>query len=146
MNDCLTDEQLKELTEPTALSPEQQELMSYHLRLGHLPFSILNRLARIGVIPRRLAKLKNNPPRCPSCIFGQAHRRPWRSKRPKDGKVSKIRKEEEDKPGAMVSVDQMISAQPGLVPQISGHLTAARIWAATIFLDHLSRHVYVHLI
>ena len=39
----------------------------------------------------------------------------------------------------------MISAQPGLVPQVSGHLTAARIWAATIFLDHMSRHVYVHL-
>ena len=48
-------------------------------------------------------------------------------------------------PGATVSIDQMISAQPGLVPQISGHLTSARIWAATVFVDHFSRHIHVHL-
>lgn len=142
----LTDEQLEELASPKSLSPEQQELMGWHLRLGHLPFFILNRLAQIGLIPRRLRKLKDCAPHCPSCSFGQAHRRPWRSKKSKDGKSSSsIRKETEDKPGATVSIDQMISAQPGLVPQISGHLTAARIWAATIFVDHFSKHVYVHL-
>ncbi|KAL7470955.1 hypothetical protein ACHAXS_011261 [Conticribra weissflogii] len=39
----------------------------------------------------------------------------------------------------------MISAQPGLIPQVSGHLTRARIWAATIFVDHCSDLVHVHL-
>ena len=145
----LTKDQLEELTKPTSLSPEQQELMSYHLRFHHLPFFILHRMAQLGIIPRRLRKLKNNPPHCPSCAFGQAHRKPWRSKRTKAEKegenVGKIRKKEEDKPGSMVSIDQLISAQPGLVPQTSGHLTAARIWAATIFLDHYTRHIHVHL-
>ncbi len=39
----------------------------------------------------------------------------------------------------------MISAQPGLISQISGHLTQAGIWAATIFVDHHSDLVHVHL-
>jgi len=56
-----------------------------------------------------------------------------------------IKKESEDNSGAYVSVDQLVSAQPGLVPQISGRLTSARIWAATVFLDYITRHVYVHL-
>ena len=38
-----------------------------------------------------------------------------------------------------------MSAQPGLVPQISGKITAARIWAATVFIDHCSRYIHVHL-
>ena len=40
----------------------------------------------------------------------------------------------------------MISAQPGLVPQVSGRLTLVRIWTTTVFLDHFSWHIYVHLI
>ena len=141
----LSDKQLEQLANPHALSPEQQELMSYHQRLGHLPFSLLHRLAQLGLIPRRLVKLKDHAPHCASCSFGQAHRRPWRSKRTKDGKTSKIRKDSDTTSGPSVSIDQLISAQPGLVPQVSGRLTSARIWAATIFLDHCSRHVHVHL-
>ena len=87
----LSKEQLEKLASPQALSPEQQELMSYHQRLLHLPFFILHRMAQLGIIPRRLAKLKDHPPHCASCSFGQAHRRPWRSKRTKDGKTSSIR-------------------------------------------------------
>ena len=141
----LSAEQLETLANPQSLSPEQQEMMDYHIRLGHLPFFILHRLAQTGIIPRRLTRVKDHPPRCASCMFGQAHRRPWRSKKTKDGKESNIRKESDNKPGACVSIDQLVSAQPGLVPQISGRLTSARIWAATVYLDHFTRHVYVHL-
>lgn len=31
-------------------------------------------------------------------------------------------------------MDQLVSGQPGLIPQIGGHLTCARIWAANILL------------
>ncbi len=58
---------------------------------------------------------------------------------------STIRKASDNHPGATVSVDQMISAQTGLIPQISGHLTWAWIWAATISIDHCSDLVHVHL-
>ncbi len=39
----------------------------------------------------------------------------------------------------------MISAQPGVIPQMASFLTNLRIWAATIFVDHYSDYVYVPL-
>eukprot|EP00957_Ditylum_brightwellii_P067376 5115122-Ditylum_brightwellii.AAC.1 len=39
----------------------------------------------------------------------------------------------------------MISGQPGLVPQLSGHLTRRRIQGATIYIDHHSDFIYVDL-
>lgn len=42
-------------------------------------------------------------------------------------------------------MDQIVSAQPGLVPQMSGKLTRERIWGATCFVDHVSDFIYVHL-
>ena len=32
-----------------------------------------------------------------------------------------------------------------MIPQFSGHLTRARIWKPTIFVDHFSNHLHVHL-
>ena len=48
-------------------------------------------------------------------------------------------------PGYGVSVDQIVSAQTGLIPQMSGFLTSKILWGATTFIDHLSDYVYVHL-
>lgn len=45
------------IANPTVLSPEQQELMSYHNHLYHLPFSILIQMASFGLIPKRLSQL-----------------------------------------------------------------------------------------
>jgi hypothetical protein len=39
----------------------------------------------------------------------------------------------------------MVSAQQGLIPQMSGRLTNLRIMGATVFVDHYSDHVYVYL-
>jgi hypothetical protein len=49
------------------------------------------------------------------------------------------------KPGDGVSVDQIISAQPGLIPQMAGFLTSKRIWGCTMFVDHVSDFIYIHL-
>ena len=51
----------------------------------------------------------------------------------------------ETAPGDGISVDQIVSAQPGQVPQMTGNLTANRITGATVFLDHVSHYIYVHL-
>ena len=48
-------------------------------------------------------------------------------------------------PGARASTDQLVSAQPGLIPQISGRLTHQRVNGATVFVDHCSDQVYVFL-
>ena len=44
-------------------------------------------------------------------------------------------------------MDHLVSAQPGLIPQMSGFLTNfnLRITRATVFVDHYSDHVFVHL-
>jgi hypothetical protein len=48
-------------------------------------------------------------------------------------------------PGAKALTDQLVSAQPGLIPQISGKLTHQRVNRSNIFVDHYSDHVYVYL-
>jgi hypothetical protein len=76
-----------------------------------------------------------------SCIFGRAHCKPWHSK----GSSKSIQKDTDDAPGKCVSMDQLVSVQPGLVPQMLGFLTNLRIWGATIFVDHFSDYVYAAL-
>ena len=42
-------------------------------------------------------------------------------------------------------MDQLQSAQPGLVTQLSGKLTISHIWSAQEIMNHLSDLTYVHL-
>jgi hypothetical protein len=77
-----------------------------------------------------------------ACLFSQAHKRPWRSKLKQKHPICKPT---DNAPGKRVSMDQMVSTQPGLIPQMSGHLTNLRVMGATIFADHFSDHVYVYL-
>ena len=138
----ITQEQAQKLAYPRSLTPEQQELMSWHHRLYHLPFHKMLTLAKFGILPRRFIKLQDKLPLCVACQFGTAHRRPWRTKGKKSGS---IRRPNQTEPGDGVSVDQIISAQPGLIPQMAGFLTNKRIWGCTNFVDHVSNFVYVHL-
>ncbi len=39
----------------------------------------------------------------------------------------------------------MVSAQPGIIPQMSGYLTNLYVTGATVFVDHFSDHIYVYL-
>ena len=137
----LTKEQLHEIAHPTILDDAQRELMQLHCKLNHMPFPALIVMAEKGQIKKSLAKLKERVPICMSCTFGMSHRRPWRTK----GTPGSIRKEDETEPGDCVSMDQLVSAQPGLIPQMSGFLTNMRIWGSTVFVDHVSDYVYVAL-
>ena len=101
------------LSRRRTLSPLQQEFMSWHHRLYHLPYRILFRLSSLSFLPKQLIECRNQPPLCVACQFGQAHRRPWRTKGQKSGS---IRRPEQTKPGDGVSVDQIVSAHPGLIP------------------------------
>jgi hypothetical protein len=142
--DCqnIQPDDIKHILDPKPLSPLQEEMMSYHYRLHHLPFPKLIALAERGDIPKRLADLRGRTPICVACVFGTAHKRPWRTK---SKKKHPIRKKSDNAPGKKTSVDQIVSAQPGLIPQMSGFLTNMRINGATVFVDHYSDHVYVYL-
>eukprot|EP00957_Ditylum_brightwellii_P155023 11799563-Ditylum_brightwellii.AAC.1 len=60
-------------------------------------------------------------------MFGEAHHKPWRTK----GSKGSTRKEDETEPGHGTFTNQLVSHQPGLVPQPSGKLTNQRITGAT---------------
>ena len=113
------------------------ELMRWHRRLGHMPFSKLQYMAQKGVLPKRLSSI--TPPKCAACIYGLQTRRPWRTK----GEQKAIRKA--TFPGECVSVDTLESTTLGFIGQLKGILTTERYKYATVFVDHFSRISYVHL-
>ena len=79
--------------------------------MNHLPFPEIMKLLDKGIINKRFVKIKYRLPVCMSCIFGVSHRRPWQSK----VTPGTIRKYSETDYGGCVSIDQLFSAQPGLI-------------------------------
>jgi hypothetical protein len=82
-----------------------------------------------------------DPPVCPGCAYGKAHRHPWRHKGSRNGRRTK--------PatflGQVVSVDQLVSPAEGFVPTHCGTPTTQRYIGATVFVDHFSNFTFVHL-
>ena len=120
-------------------SNPQAELLSWHYRLAHLPFGRIQKMAERGDLPSYLKDAK--VPRCASCLFGKATRRPWRTKAPVNQQVIPPA----TAPGAVVGVDQLISTTAGFVGQMRGLLTRRRYTVSTVFVDHFSGFSYVHL-
>ena len=116
------------------------ELLRTHYRLSHLSFATIQAMARRGDLPSRLAECRI--PKCTSCLYGKATKRPWRNK-PSGKFEAKIRVA--TKPGEVISVDQLESPTPGLYGQLKGAATGKRYRAATIFVDHYSRYSYCYL-
>ena len=76
----LTREQLQQISHLQVLNDDQQELMKQYYRINYLPLPAMITLAEKGKLNRKFAKLKHKLPVCMSCMFGTAHRKPWRSK------------------------------------------------------------------
>ena len=66
-------------TQNETLSPEQQEMFSWHYCLGHIYFQSLQKLAKLGLAPQHLSKV-NTALLCSSCTFATAKKRAWRTK------------------------------------------------------------------
>ena len=97
----LTKDQLEQIAHPEILDNDQRELMALHCKMNHVPFPTLIRMAQIERINKKFALLKDRVPVCMSCVFGMAHRRPWRSK----GAPKSIRKDSKTAPGECISID-----------------------------------------
>ena len=102
-------------------------------------------LSKIGVRSEQFLKLKDNFPSCVSCQFGEPHRHPWCTKGSASGSLSILRGPAPLEPGEMVAGDQLISAQPDLVPKECGVVTWARILVATVFVDYATRYIHLAL-
>jgi hypothetical protein len=122
--------------QPTNLAAE---MLRYHQKFGHTPFKKLQEMAKLGIIPKKLA---NCPvPTCSSCLYAKATKRKWRS-RSSDNKDEAAKP---TKPGQCVSVDQLVSPTPGLIAQMIGFLTTSRYKYSTIYVDQASRLSFVYL-
>ena len=100
------------------------------------------KLVKLGVLPSRFLDLKDDVPLFASCMFETSRIRQCITKGKKSGS---IRKGTDHNPGDGVSVDQIHSDNPGLVPQFSGKLTSARIWDSQVMVDHFSDLTYLYL-
>jgi hypothetical protein len=58
------------------------EFLCWHHKLNHTSAAKMQRMAKRGLLPKKLAKCQI--PTCTSCLYGKATRRPWRTK-PKVG-------------------------------------------------------------
>jgi hypothetical protein len=100
------------------LSNAQKELLRWHFRLGHVGFYHIQWMIRVGRLkvanPKAVASCAI--PKCASCEFGKATKRPTKT----NTNVTKKEKEKEMElkkddlvPGQRVSVDYYQTAQPG---------------------------------
>ena len=117
------------------------EYLMWHHRLGHPPKGAIRELAKAGILPKRLATC--SIPHCTSCLYGKATKRRWRNKPSK--KEGDQPTETVTQPGACVSVDQMISGNPGLIAQLRGIPTKKRYTCATVFVDQATGYGYTHI-
>ena len=101
------------------------------------------RLSKLGFLSSIILDLKDDVLLCSSFMFVTSIKRQWITK---VKKLDPIKKETDNNTGDGVSVDQLQSSQPGLVPQLSGKLTIARICTAQVMVDHFSDLTYVHQI
>ena len=138
----IIEEQAEHVARPKKLSPLKQCFPSCHKRLNHFPKKNLFQIFDQGILPSEFAQLKADSPLYDYFIYGQAHRKSWRTR----GKKLAIRRDIDNAPGKCTSTDQLVSVQPDLNSQIGGHLTATRLWAAYVFVDNFSNLFYVHLL
>ena len=141
-------EQKENNPEQPTYSDERQEYMKWHYKLNHATQNTMTRMAQQRMLPPFITKILNKlektggkPPMCNDCYCANACRKPWRNKPKKENKHNT---KKPLSPGDVVSVDQLESAVPGFIGQITGSLTRKRIIGATVYVDQASDLSYVH--
>ena len=125
---------------PETLTKEQTKPLEIHDRTNHcVPIKEIQVMATMGIFDSKLASCQ--PPVFASCMFGFAHKKPWRVKG-KDKHV--IRSESKTDAVDNTSLESLMSSTPGIIPQMSGFLTSDRFWTSTVFVDHDTSYMYIH--
>ena len=114
-------------------------LLTINESLGHTSFHIIRLLCLLGILPRELSNVV--PLLWPGCRYGKSNRRPWRQK----GKSSLNKIKYVTIPGQVVSVNQIVSYIPVLIPTHWGLPTTKRYSGVIIFVDHASDFTCVHV-
>ena len=118
------------------MSKIQREFLYLHRRLGHMAFQHMQKLARLGILPKKFANVTMQ--RCRHCQEGAQTKRPV-VELPGHIKTDCLA------PGKCFSVDQIQSGIPGFVPTWKGKPTTKEYNAATVFVDHASKWIFLNL-
>ena len=139
-----TAETLRELIRTDTLSKPQRQLLAIHRKSNNfLSIKEIQAMAIQDVYPKNIGTCPR--PVCAQCLYGKAHKRPWRTK---GKKISTIRRERlaTDPPnGITCSTDTFVSSVPGLIPQSTGIMMNTKYTAGTVFAEHDSNMCHVHL-
>ena len=60
----------------------EAELLQFHYKFGHAPFTKLQEMARQGILPCRLWNCRI--PVCAACMYGKVTKKQWQQKMPKN--------------------------------------------------------------
>ena len=89
------------------------EFIDLHDQLRHIPFPIMFKLRKEGKLDKKFLALQDIKLLCHSCMFVQCKNISWHKETHPAGNVRNPSKTD---PGDKFHLDQMQSAQPGLVP------------------------------
>ena len=112
-NPRTSQKKIENLIFPVVLSLLQQELKSLYDKLLHLHPRSIFCLEKLCVLPKQSLDLKYYVPICALCMLGTARYFQCTTKKNKPGPINKSTYNE---PDSGVSVDQLQSYQPVLVP------------------------------
>jgi Reverse transcriptase (RNA-dependent DNA polymerase) len=131
------------------LSIGQKELLKLHWQHGHRNMKSLQDLLRTGALgtsPIQKAASNCTAPKCASCQFGKAKRRPTHSKtstQPYDKVLSK----EILYPGQKVSMDHFVVSTKGRLYSSAGQSHTDHLYCGgIIFVDHSSGYIHVEFV
>lgn len=145
LNLCITEESNQNL------SLAQKELLRWHFRLGHLNFKSVQLLLRTGALGRtRLQTAASScpHPKCSSCQYGKARRRPTGTEvsHPVLDKQGALKKEDLF-PGQRISIDHFICSTKGRLYESHGQSKETEKYAGgMIFVDHASGFVHIEFV
>ena len=122
------------ITDFTNLTDDQKLLLHYHEKLDHMNFKRIKHYCKLGLLPKRLAKVE--APVCLACQMGKGHK-------VSRSRHNKIVNETITKPGQLVHVDQGICSQPGRPMTLSGQNNSNKITVFTLFVDSISKKLSI---
>jgi GAG-pre-integrase domain len=134
------------------LSEAQKEKLRWHFQLGHISFEAVDTLPRSGVLAqtdatKKLHKAAANSanPKCASCQFGKACRRPQPgcTTAQDPSNVGELKKDHLF-PGQCVSVDHFVCSTKGRLYMSRGKTSESTMYSGgAIFVDHASKLIFV---
>ena len=122
------------------LAPSRSGFLQSHKSLGHISYKKIRKLARQGELPKEYTALTS--PACAACMYAKVTKRPWREKTKNN---ENLVTERQLQPGDCLSEDMLHSPMPGLRSQLKGRLTKLQYKYAMVYMDVVSRYMYIIL-